>query len=324
MSTSTSTALVHSTPSTPATKPTIAQTLPLIPSPGTWRHPKFNEIIDRQANCSFTDRNRRSATTNAIILVLSLFLGAELKDATSSALSRINVPQSQSTLSWTLNLFRLLLLINIGFTLRPVLPYLKTKDEILDIPLTPSQRALLGLPVTPISPPESTASSTTGTPNYITPPRYRRSPGSLSSSPKGSTAPTDRRSISANYTPNNPFSTPRQHISPSFSPSSTSPLRSTYRTSSLSTSASNSPLLHRAVFGKTRESFGTSTSTNGLGRSQSVKDRSVWAGVGAGAARDARETASPSPTHVKRTTGLNYKWLYERGRTLPRSESLHF
>jgi nucleoporin POM34 len=59
-------------------------------------------------------------------------------------------------------------------------PLLRSKDDILDIPLTPAQRKLLGLP----------PSSAPPTPDakYSTPPRYARTPTPLSGSPasKGS------------------------------------------------------------------------------------------------------------------------------------------
>ena len=60
--------------------------------------------------------------------------------------------------------FRLILLFNI---LTASLPLIQGRDDIADIPLTPSQRALLGLE----------PSSTPATPGsqYITPPRYTRS-----------------------------------------------------------------------------------------------------------------------------------------------------
>lgn len=68
---------------------------------------------------------------------------------------------------------RLYLLVNIATALYPLF---RRKDEISDIPLTPSQRALLGLD------PSSTPPATPGT-TYITPPRYRLSSGPRKPSP---------------------------------------------------------------------------------------------------------------------------------------------
>ncbi|KAI4213097.1 MAG: hypothetical protein LQ351_004251 [Letrouitia transgressa] len=54
------------------------------------------------------------------------------------------------------------------------LPLVKTQDELTDIPLTPSQRALMGL--------DPNANSSTPDTQYITPPRYARSVTPRSSS----------------------------------------------------------------------------------------------------------------------------------------------
>lgn len=68
--------------------------------------------------------------------------------------------------------FQIILIYNI---LVALLPLLRPKDDISDIPLTPAQRKLLGLP----------PSSTPATPGsaYITPPRFARSSTPLSGSP---------------------------------------------------------------------------------------------------------------------------------------------
>lgn len=70
-------------------------------------------------------------------------------------------------------LVRLYFLINIATALYPLF---RRQDEISDIPLTPSQRALLGLD------PNNTPPATPGT-AYITPPRYRLSSGPRKPSP---------------------------------------------------------------------------------------------------------------------------------------------
>lgn len=67
----------------------------------------------------------------------------------------------------------LILIYNITTAL---LPLVKTKDDLSDIPLTPTQRALLGLD------PNATPPLTPGT-QYITPPRYPRSPTPRNISP---------------------------------------------------------------------------------------------------------------------------------------------
>ena len=67
-----------------------------------------------------------------------------------------------------------LFLYNIAFAL---LPAMKSKDDMTDISLTPTQRALLGLTPTANPPP-----TTPGT-QYVTPPRYSRSSTPRNSSP---------------------------------------------------------------------------------------------------------------------------------------------
>lgn len=59
-----------------------------------------------------------------------------------------------------------------------LLPLVRPKDDLSDIPLTPAQRSLLGLP--PSATPPTPGSQ------YITPPRYPRSSTPLSSTPNSS------------------------------------------------------------------------------------------------------------------------------------------
>lgn len=98
-------------------------------------------------------------------------------------------------------IFRLLFIVNI---LTALYPLFRPKDELTDIPLTPTQRSLLGLN------PNSGPPVTPGT-HYATPPRYRvvsgsraGSPASRGSSPLASGSPVSRQ--------------------PSYSPTTTSPL----------------------------------------------------------------------------------------------------
>lgn len=66
--------------------------------------------------------------------------------------------------TWLYIFVRLVLLINIVLAL---LPLMRGKDDLSDIPLTPAQRRLLGL--APSSTPPAPGST------YVTPPRYARS-----------------------------------------------------------------------------------------------------------------------------------------------------
>jgi nucleoporin POM34 len=237
-------------------------------------------------------------------------------------------------------LLRLYLVINIILSLRPAIPYLSQNDEITDIPLTPSQRALLGLnPSTP-----STAVSIAGAGGaFITPPRYRHTSGSSKNTPNGQS--TSRRSISENYS-NSPLNTSKNI--PGFSPSPQTkqqPTSSQYRRSSSSQFGSSStavglgsPLLHKTnaqssnapefdmSLNRSTTNFGASTATpgaagvNSLGRSQSLRDRDRRGS----APFDSVGPATPSPSSRRAAAGINYKWLYDKGNRLPRSESIVF
>ena len=226
------------------------------------------------------------------------------------------------TIIW---LVRLLCAANALIALRPILPYVSQNDEMSDIPLTPSQRALLGLSPSTISTPASAQSIGPG--SYITPPRYRRSSASFARSP-GSGQSADHSSVVANYN-SSPFSTSRYTVGFSPSPAPQSGYR---RTASGSPFSPASPLFHKAVGSSSShaeinsfgDSFSRSTgfrinSGTGLGRSQSVRER--------GARGAQEEPGTPSPvgaSKLKGKPGLNYKYLYDKGGKLPRSESMGF
>lgn len=215
---------------------------------------------------------------------------------------------------------RILFLVNIGLSLRQAVPCVARKDNIEDIPLTPSQRALLGLPPSSkTTPAGSPLAPSTG---YITPPRYHRRLSGSASTSAGFDTPTndpmsaDRRSVSANYSAS-PLSTSRYTLgfSPSPSAPQTQPYNRTGRTAS--GSPSGSPLFHKAIERQRRQSqdFELGRST-GLGRSNSLKDA-------------AADRGSPLPRARK---GVNFKWLYDQNysfgnggsRGLASSQSMNF
>ena len=150
------------------------------------------------------------------------------------------------------------------------LPLVKTKDELADIPLTPTQRKLLGLDPN-IKPP-----LTPGT-QYVTPPRYPRSP-------------TPRTISPANRSSGN-LGTPISR-SPSFG-------------REVSGSPTGSPPWQKAVENARdparRSSYG---SPSPLGPGIGGREGSV---LGA--------PSTPSPTGRGTTVSLNSKWLYNRGRS---------
>lgn len=159
-------------------------------------------------------------------------------------------------------------------------PLVKPKDNITDIPLTPSQRALLGLD--PLSGPPDTPAS-----ECITPPRYPR----MSTPRSGS--PASRGSNST-----------RSHSSRNGSPS----LGGDGGESPFSASASS--IWQKSVGGSRdslrRNSFGSPSPHNA-----GVNSKDITAAV-------TPKTPSPlggrSPSVV-----LNNRWLYNRGRVAPGS-----
>jgi hypothetical protein len=174
----------------------------------------------------------------------------------------------------------------------------------------------------------------------VTPPRYRRQSASQwtnGSSISSSIRDNDRRSISANYS-GSPLSTSRYNLGFSPSSSQSTIARRTTSGSSFSLSPTTSPLFQKAIANQNAtqhqlthpqpldldaesqiypplRSNASPFSASGLGRSQSMRER-------ARPKRESLDANSPSPTRrPKIVPGLNYKWLYDKGRTLPRSES---
>ena len=168
-------------------------------------------------------------------------------------------------------LISLLGLYNIATALSPLI---KNTDELTDIPLTPTQRSLLGLD------PNATPPLTPGT-QYLTPPRYPRSPTPRNISP------------AARNTSN--YSTPIT-MSPSFGRE-----RSYSPTASLAASPSWQKSLGKSRDTARRSSYG-SPSPLGPGYG------------GGGSILGAPNTPSPTPGRGA-TVGLNNKWLYQKGRS---------
>ncbi|KAL2413218.1 hypothetical protein ABEF95_004465 [Exophiala dermatitidis] len=282
-------------------------------SPGRFRHPRTTEIIKRSSASALTDTNIKGALTNAAALILSFVLSDVYYSSIPPLLESTGISRASQLSSNALFVLRLVLCANIILLLRPAIPYIAKKDQINDIPLTPSQRLLLGLD--PSVPPSPASGG-----SYITPPRYRRASGSATGTPNS--VGSDRHSISSS-----PLSTSRLGFSPS-----QSQLRSVSGAAAATTtfSPTGSPLFHKAVnnqnpeFGvSARSSFGAGTGIgSGLSRSQSLRERP-------NARRESFESpSSPTPTPGTRSPqfvpGLNYKWLYDKGMKLPKSESYGF
>lgn len=190
---------------------------------------------------------------------------------------------SQTLQPLTTPLLLLISLLGLYNITTALLPLLKTPDELTDIPLTPTQRSLLGLD------PDATPPLTPGT-QYITPPRYPCSPTPRNISPAAN------RNNNNNTTSN--YSTPITQ-SPSFG-----------REGSGSSPAA-SPLWQKSLGKSTarRSSYG-SPSPLGPG------------GYGYGGGGNSSSIlGTPSPTNARGqgqaggpTVALNNKWLYQKGR----------
>ncbi|GAB0135428.1 Unknown protein [Epichloe bromicola] len=186
---------IKSTPTKPA---------PATDSPGTWRHPRLNEITRRQNATSFTEKNVRQIAYNVVTLLAlwSVRLVAKLKIN-----PQIVSSTSRTYLGWAWFVFQLVPLIQIGLA---CLPLVRAKDDLDDIPLTATQRKLLGL----------SPSSAPPTPDakFSTPPRYSRTPsiagsvgsrGSHASSPlSGRGSPIVQGSFGASGSQHSPLGSP--------------------------------------------------------------------------------------------------------------------
>ncbi|KAL1304143.1 hypothetical protein AAFC00_000570 [Neodothiora populina] len=247
------------------------------PQPGTWSHPSLDEIARRQNAAVFNGDNVNRIMINAGLLVASIYLPAFVESYITTAISTLLASFYPITLyaAWAV---RLLFTFNIASACRPLF---SAKDEVEDIPLTPSQRALLGLK-------PSSAPLTPGQ-QYITPPRYARSstPRSSANAQRlASGSPLSARAASPSSFEN--VSTMSQSKGPVGSPYS-----------------SSSPLMQKAIGGASaarRLSYGGSSplDLSGSGSGNSLPSMSTT-GLASG----------------KASVGLNSKWLYERGRGSP-------
>ncbi|KAJ6130765.1 hypothetical protein N7512_003545 [Penicillium capsulatum] len=178
----------QSLPSTPKAASTSAFPVERTATPGKWRHPQLSEIVRRQNAATFGDKDLRKLVWNAGALMMTWVMGDGFK---SYATRVVNSPFYVDLFVW---LLEFILCINILLALYPLY---RPTDDLSDIPLTPTQRALLGLD------PTATPPATPGT-TYVTPPRYRmssRKASPASSSPLSATPLSDRRSSGAAFSP---------------------------------------------------------------------------------------------------------------------------
>ncbi|KHN95779.1 Nuclear pore complex component [Metarhizium album ARSEF 1941] len=177
---------------------------PAVDSPGTWRHPRLNEITQRQSATSFSEKNVRHIAYNIVALLamwaLRLLVRMKMNPHIVSSTFR-------TYLSWAWLVFQFIPFIQICLA---CLPLVRAKDDLSDIPLTAGQRKLLGLP----------PSSAPPTPDakFSTPPRYSRTPsiagsvgsrGSYASSPlSGRGSPLIQGSFGASGSQYSPVGSP--------------------------------------------------------------------------------------------------------------------
>lgn len=183
-------------------------------------------------------------------------------------------------------LLQFLLLANISVAL---LPLIRKPDACEDVPLTPQQRKLLGLP------PMSRSATPQEKEQYVTPPRFSTTPRS---------SPTTSLRGEASSSPLSGRGTP---LDSSFRSGSGSPFASPMGQNGLGRTDSGSPISGPAA---------------GL-RSGAERRRLSYNGqqgtsLGLGAFDSSPFSATP--TKEKRASvGLNNKWLYEKGRASPRA-----
>ncbi|PWY96378.1 NPCC-domain-containing protein [Aspergillus sclerotioniger CBS 115572] len=296
--------------SAPAPTPDGSQT------PGKWRHPHLDEVVRRQNAGTFGDRNVNRLMWNTAALFATWVFGETFKSY-SVWLQKFSQLPTYPDLS--LLALRLIFALNILVALYPLF---RPKDNFADIPLTPTQRSLLGLD------PSSTQSLTPGS-TYVTPPRYRlsasrnASPASRSGSPFSASAGASGRRLSsgASYSPS--LSPLMQKLvatggkeggrRPSFGASST-----------LGRSSSFSPFKEStSTFKDSTSSFRESTSSFRESTSsfrESAFRESTMSTISTLSTMSSIAPATPSPVGGKRVNlGLSNKWLYERSRRLSAS-----
>ncbi|KAG9202569.1 hypothetical protein G6514_004307 [Epicoccum nigrum] len=161
-------------PATPQTPTATAQTPQLQTPNGTWKHPKFDEITRRQYATTFDEHNVKVVVANAGLLACSFFASevtskVKLLGYPAALVNAVihHVPYSE----WGILAIRLLFVFNVVKALMPLVRRYYP-DDVADIPLTPSQRASMGLKPSASS---QTPGSSFASPAYVTPPRYSRS-----------------------------------------------------------------------------------------------------------------------------------------------------
>ncbi|KAJ9658812.1 hypothetical protein H2201_007593 [Coniosporium apollinis] len=276
---------LRAAPLTPSAQATQTVQAPQISTPtGTWRHPRMDEINQRQHAATFNDQNIHTILWNISILAITFISAAFLPELPSYYFAKLSPYSDYAVLA-----LRLILLCNALIALYPLF---RRRDDFSDIPLTPSQRKLLGLE----------PSSTPATPGsqYITPPRYARSS-------------TPRRGSGSGSRPRPASDSPLSgRGSPAGGMGNGSPFASTV-----------SPLLQKAMGeGPTRRlSYGRDSPLGASSFGASGFGASGYGGPEV--LGNIPGTPTPMGGGKGASVGLNSKWLYERGRRSPGGRSIY-
>ena len=159
------------------------------------------------------------------------------------------------------SLIQIILILNITIALWPLV---RRKDDLSDIPLTPAQRRLLGLPPSETPP---TAGS-----QYITPPRYPRSSTPQSGSPGSAYSPSPLSGKSS-PTPGTPRGSP---FSPNASPLLSRAIGGGLAAAKRSSFGSPSPLGPGMSKGNWFDGPSTPSPSAGKGPSVTLNNKWLW------------------------------------------------
>ncbi|KAL2269733.1 hypothetical protein VTJ83DRAFT_1917 [Remersonia thermophila] len=307
-------------------------------SPGNWKHPRLAEITRRQSKNTFSEKNARQIVYNVAAIAI---VGIVRQVVLPALPSWVIAPVLRQYSAWISTTLLIVPLINIAIAL---LPLVRPRDDLSDIPLTPAQRKLLGLP------PSSgrTAPAPQSPAAYSTPPRYSRAP-SLAGSPAA--ASIKSYASSPLSTLGSPLAGPNasaghRYSSPRFA-AATSPSKlaaATFSPPQYSPSpAAVSPLRHKVASAAAAAAAAAASSSSIFGASTTTTTSSSSAAFAASTSSFASSTASttsplgastmssvfgdgpatPTPAGKRSSVGLNSKWLYEKGRRSSGSGWLH-
>ncbi|KAF2768723.1 hypothetical protein EJ03DRAFT_375074 [Teratosphaeria nubilosa] len=147
---------------TPATPTSSSRESPRNSTPGPWQHPRLEEVIRRQNATRFDGSNVRIIGINVALIAASFLTSAFAYHYLPSTTLQTVEPYA----TYILYILRFFFTANIGIA---IFPLLRPHDTCEDIPLTPAQRAQLGLP------PMTRQATPQEKEQYVTPPRYSRS-----------------------------------------------------------------------------------------------------------------------------------------------------